>query len=116
LIYRYGALANDLNTRFELRLSVVLSYLTVASLAAAIVWPRAGLAAAAAIAILVTINWRYYAWFAKRRGLWFSLRVVPAHVLYHLCNGVSFAMGTIAHLGARMGIRVPGALPVTDWT
>ncbi len=116
LIYRYGALANDLNTRFELRLSVVLSYLLVASLAAASVWPWAGLVTAAALAILVTINWRYYAWFAKRRGLWFSMRVVPAHVLYHLCNGVSFAMGTLAHLGARMGIRVPGALPVTDWT
>jgi len=116
LIYRYGALANDLNTRLELRLSVVLSYLIVASLAAMIAWPRAGLIGAAALAVLVAINRRYYAWFAQRRGAWFAVRVVPAHVLYHLCNGVSFAVGTIAHLGTRMGIRVPGALPASDWT
>jgi GT2 family glycosyltransferase len=116
LIYRYGALANDLNTRLELRLSVVLSYLILASVVTMVAWPRAGLLSGASLVVLVAVNWRYYAWFAKRRGVWFAIRVVPAHALYHLCNGVSFAVGTIAHWGARRGVRVPGALPVSDWT
>lgn len=116
LIQRYGAASNDLNVRWELRLAVVLAYVLVASLAAALVWPWAGLVAAGALAMLVLIGRRYYAWFVRQRGWWFTVRVVPAHVLYHLCNGVSFALGTMAYLGARVGLRIPGALPLTDWT
>jgi hypothetical protein len=70
----------------------------------------------AAILLLVAINRAYYAWFLRRRGWWFTIRVVPAHILYHLCNGVSFVLGTLAYLGARFGIRMPGALPRTHWT
>lgn len=116
LIHKYGALSNDLNTRIELRLSVILAYLIAASIIAAPFLPFAStLTGVAALAVLVVMNRRYYAWFHRQRGLWFALRVVPAHVLHHLCNGVSFLVGTAAHLGARVGVPVPGALPTSDW-
>jgi GT2 family glycosyltransferase len=115
LIHRYGALANDLNTRHELRWSVVLSYLLLLLLPAAIVWPWAGLGSAIALMAIILLNRSYYAWFLQRRGWLFTARVVPAHILYHLCNGVSFVAGTFMHVASRMGIRLPGALPLTAW-
>jgi glycosyltransferase involved in cell wall biosynthesis len=117
LIHRYGALANDLNTSWGLRLSVPLSYLFVLGLLMLPFSPRWGASAAVvALALLCWLNRAYYGWFRRHRGWLFAMRVVPAHVLHHLCNGVSFLIGTAAHLGARMGLSVPGALPVTDWT
>jgi glycosyltransferase involved in cell wall biosynthesis len=115
LIHRYGALTNDLNTRHELRWSVVLAYVMLISVLASpfVFW--AGLVAVAALAALIALNAPYYHWFVKRRGWAFAARVVPAHILYHLCNGVSFVAGTIVHVGTRFGIRLPGALPETPW-
>jgi GT2 family glycosyltransferase len=115
LIHRYQALANDLNTRFELRLSVVLSYLLVVFVLATVFWPAAAVGAFAALLALVVLNRRYYMWFARQRGLWFAVRVVPAHILHHLCNGVSFLAGTALYLCGRLGLRLPGALPVAEW-
>jgi GT2 family glycosyltransferase len=115
LIHRFGALANDLNTRVELRLSVVLSCLLVASIAA---WALTPIAAAVTLAILmalVGLNFQYYRWFAQQRGLMFALRVVPAHILHHLCNGVSFVAGTSLYLFGRLGLSLPGALPAGEW-
>ena len=39
------------------------------------------------------LNLRCYRWFARVRGLRFAVAVVPAHLLHHLCNGLSFALG-----------------------
>ena len=117
LIHRYGALANDLNTSWGLRLSVPLSYLFVLGLLMLPFSPRWGASVAVVtLALLCWLNRAYYGWFRRHRGWLFAMRVVPAHVLHHLCNGVSFLIGTAAHLGTRMGLSVPGALPVTDWT
>ncbi|HEX5069603.1 MAG TPA: glycosyltransferase [Vicinamibacterales bacterium] len=116
LIHRYGALTNDLNIGFDSRASVLLAYLIAGALAAA-VWRRAALwVAAVGFLAFVAINFRYYAWFARRRGWGFAVRVVPAHLVHHLCNGVSFAAGTLDAIAARAGVPLPGALPISDWT
>ena len=115
LIHRYGALTNDLNTRHELRWSVVLSYVLLLSLLATPLFVWAAVIAVVALAALLTLNAPYYRWFVRRRGWGFSARVVPAHILYHLCNGVSFLAGTIVHLGSRIGIKLPGAIPEPAW-
>src|SRR5689334_15395363 len=115
LIHRYGALTNDLNTRHELRWSVVLAYVLVLALVATPWFPWAAIAAALSLLILILLSRGYYAWFLARRGLWFTARVIPAHILYHLCNGVSFVAGTLLHIGTRLGLHLPGALPESSW-
>jgi GT2 family glycosyltransferase len=115
LIHRFGALANDLNTSVALRLSVVASYAFVLALAAAVRWPASAIVAVAALAGLLILNRAYYAWFVRQRGLWFALRVVPAHILHHLCNGISFIAGTALHALQRVGIALPGSLPAGPW-
>lgn len=116
LIHRRGAVSNDLNTTTALRASVAVSYLLVASLALAF-WTRWALVSTAAFAVLlVALNLDYYRWFARTRGLAFACGVFPVHVLHHLCNGVSFIAGTALHHAARLGLRLPGSLPVDNWT
>jgi hypothetical protein len=42
--------------------------------------------------------------------------VIPIHYLYHLYNGVSFAVGSAIYLlNRRWGIQLPGALPLDPW-
>ena len=115
LLHRIGAIRNDLNTSIALRLSVVAAYgLVVAPL----VLP-AGVAAVLGLvllAALIILNLDYYRWFAAHRGSVFAFCVVPLHFIHHLCNGVSFAIGTLLHLTGRIGLKLPGTLAATPWT
>jgi cellulose synthase/poly-beta-1,6-N-acetylglucosamine synthase-like glycosyltransferase len=115
MILRFKALANDLNTSTALRLSVVSSYLTVLFLLLALVNPWAIAGAAAAFGILLALNRDFYRWLHTMRGPTFALRATMAHLLHHLCNGVSFVTGTFLYAASQFGLRLPGALPSTPW-
>jgi hypothetical protein len=116
LILRSGRFHNDLNLRSAYRFSVAVSYVLPVLLAAALFNPWFLLAAAGAIGVLYHSNRKFYRYFVSRRGLWFTLRVIPVHYLYHLYNGVSFALGSMMYFAQRrFGIRLPGALPLEPW-
>jgi len=117
LILGFGRFGNDLNIRTAYRLCVVLAYLLLILVVGSVVRPQALIAAPFLIAVLVYLSRSYYAYFLQQRGLWFALRVLPLHYLYHLYNGVSFAAGTAIYLThARLGIELPGAVPLGGWT
>jgi GT2 family glycosyltransferase len=117
LILRYGALNDDLNLRTGYRWSIALAYLALVSLALAPFDRRALAAAAPLMAGLTALNHRYYGFFYRKRGVTFAARVWLPHVLHHLCNGLSFAIGTTLYLAARhLGLRLPGALAVDSWS
>jgi GT2 family glycosyltransferase len=110
LIQRYGGLTTDLNLAWALRLSVVCAYVTLAALMAGVVDARAWWVAAIAFGGMVGMNVDYYAYFARLRGPWFAVRVVGAHFVHHLCNGVSFVVGNVLYRAQkRFGL-------VTSWT
>jgi glycosyltransferase involved in cell wall biosynthesis len=115
LILRSGRLANDLNLTKALRVSVALSYLLVTALLASAFAPAAALVAMGALVALVGVNWDYYRWFYARQGLFFTGRAVIAHVVHHLCNGMSVVWGTLLSFAARAGFRLPGSLPLEPW-
>jgi hypothetical protein len=115
LIHRSRALSNDLNTSVGLRLSVVLTAALTASLALAVLKAWAGIVAAVLLAALIGLNFPYYQWFGRRRGSLFALRVIPVHLVHHLCNGLSFIAGTLLHVAGRFGVTLPGALPAKVW-
>jgi hypothetical protein len=97
LMLRAGAAANILNVKTAQRVSVALVYLT-ALLVIAAIWQPLALAVAAASALAVTaINLDFYRYFMERKGLWFTLRVVPLHWLYFLYCGVCVILGTLLH-------------------
>jgi glycosyltransferase involved in cell wall biosynthesis len=117
LILRYSAMSDDLNLRREYRSCVVLAYLAVVSLALGLVDTRFLEGTALLIVGLGLMSRRYYAFFYRKRGCWFAMRVFPLHVLHHLYNGCSFAIGAALFLAARwLGVRLRGALPVDPWS
>lgn len=115
LIHRSQKLSNDLNTTIQLRLSAAVSAALAVALVLAPSTPSAAMTAAILLAALVGLNWRFYRWFARTRGLLFALRVIPVHLLHHLCNCISFVVGTALHLAARCGVTLPGTLPRQIW-
>ena len=115
LLLRVGSRQTELNLTRRLRLSVVVAYLTVLLLAAAIVRPAALLLAGGALVALLALNWPYYCYFARVRGVWFAMRVVPLHFVHHLCNGLSFVAGfALFHARRLFRWRLPGSLPSRD--
>jgi GT2 family glycosyltransferase len=116
LILRFGRLDNDLNLQRNQRVAVVLAYVLLALLALAPFTAMSLPLAAATVVALAALNWRYYGFFLQRRGPWFAARVFPVHVLHHLCNGISFAIGSVLYYTAyRVGTMMPGTLPLTRW-
>ena len=117
LIWRYGALSNDLNLRTEYRLSVVLACLALASLLIAPYDPRFLISLPIVIAGLIVLNHRYYRFFYLKRGAWFAVRVGGLRVVQDVCNGLSFAIGTVLFLASRyLGLRLPGGLSTESWS
>lgn len=112
LIHRYGGLTTDLNLAWGLRLSVVSAYLVVFLLLAGLWDARVWWALPLPIAGLVVLNLPYYAYFLRIRGPWFAVKVVGAHFIHHLSNGVSFLAGNaVLVLRHRFGITTRWTLP-----
>ena len=116
LIWRYGALGNDLNLRTEYRLSVLLAYLAVGSLLLALVDLRALVVSAFAVVGLTALNRHYVRFFLEKRGTWFATKVWVMHLVHNLCNGLSFAIGTALFVAASLRLRLPGGLSTESWS
>jgi GT2 family glycosyltransferase len=116
LIWRYGALGNDLNLRTEYRLSVLLAYLALGSALLAPYDLRSLIVCAVAVAGLTAANRRYLRFLYAKRGAWFVARAWVMHLVHNLCNGLSFAVGTVLFFAASLGVRLPGSLPTVPWS
>jgi glycosyltransferase involved in cell wall biosynthesis len=97
LMWRAGASAHTLNAAPSQRLSVALAYLTVLLLPLATVWPFTGGIAALSALCVMALNLDFYRYFLTRRGVWFTLRVLPLHWLYFWYCGVSVVIGTLLY-------------------
>jgi glycosyltransferase involved in cell wall biosynthesis len=97
LMWRSGASANTLNVVPSQRLSVALAWLTALLLPLVPVWPFAGGIAALAALGVSLLNLDFYRYFLTRRGLWFTLRVLPLHWLYFCYCGISAVIGTLLY-------------------
>ncbi len=98
LILQEGRLHNDLNLRVSQRIAVVLTWLTIAALVAA-VWTEFPfiVAGAGALALLLVDLplWRYL---GGERGAWFVGRSIPWHWLVYALSGAAFAWGLMRHV------------------
>ena len=95
LMRRVGGMENSLNVRWSQRISVVLSYLTLVALAWSIRQPLHLISTALIVLIIIIINSKLYRFFWNCRGLWFTLRGIPMHLLYLLYCGFCVVVGTI---------------------
>lgn len=117
LLNRYKAMRNDLNLTHRHRLAVVISYVLAFCLAGAVWRPRLLILAAMLVAALWLLDFSYYRFLASKRGPMLAISWFPFHIVHHLCNGVSFTLGTGLYIGQRWGgISLPWALPLTPWS
>lgn len=97
LILRDKAFTSDLNLQTHNRVSVVAVYGLLLALAVSLFQPQALLVALGLAALLLWLNLSLYRFFYQKRGLVFTLRVIPLHWLYYLYNAVSFGCGTLLY-------------------
>jgi GT2 family glycosyltransferase len=117
LLHRYEGLHDDLNLTLSYRACVVVAYVLAVCLVLALWWPVLLLPAAAAVLAQWLLDRPYYRFFARRRGLAYAIAWFPVHVLHHLCNGLSFVVGTVLYtVKCWAGISLPGALALTPWS
>ena len=87
----------DLNLQTSNRVSVVLADLLALSLIALFFAPQFWPLLLAIAGALLILNRRLYAFFLRKRGLWFTLAALPWHWLYYLYNSLSFTLGTLSY-------------------
>ncbi len=88
---------NDLNLNNTHQLSVLLIFALMISSIAIRFTPWLSIATLCLGLSLLRINLDVYRFFYNKRGLLFSLRVIPWHWLYFLYGGLAFIIGTLSH-------------------
>lgn len=97
LMLSHRRLLNDLNLRTASRVSAILSFALLASLAAA--WWHAGFLAltlASGLSLYV-LNAPLFRFFRRKRGLKFALRALLWHWFYYLYSGAAFVAGALLY-------------------
>jgi cellulose synthase/poly-beta-1,6-N-acetylglucosamine synthase-like glycosyltransferase len=93
-----GRLVNDLNVTTRDRISVFLAAIAVAGIAAGWLWPPLLGVAAAALALVLAFNFRFFRFLSRCRGIPFAVGAFPLYLLYLLICGLGFAMGFVRHV------------------
>lgn len=88
---------NDLNLKLSSRLSVILTFAILSALVESFWWSGFLAIAGVLSLILLAINAPVYQFFLQKRGLRFTLQVIPWHWFYFLYSGLSFAIGTASY-------------------
>ena len=111
LLLTRGRMPNDLNLRWQHRLSAVLVALLAATLVFLVLGhrnfyslpakPAAVVLALLLIANLLPLNRGFYGFLVKRRGWLFAAAAVPVHFLYYLYSGVTYVVCWASHHSRR---------------
>ena len=109
LILHHRQVANDLNTGWASRLSVLAAWALLGSLLGAWLWPPLLVVAGVSVVALFVLNWPLYRFFLQKRGLWFTIRAIPWHWFYFLYSGLAFALALGKHVFGRPGLRLRAA-------
>ncbi len=97
LLQRRDRLRNDLNIQRVHRVSAALLCSGLLMLAIALWWPPSILMAAVLFATLFILNLSVYKFFHAKRGIIFTLKVIPLHWLYYFYSSVAFTTGFVKH-------------------
>ncbi|MEB3295330.1 MAG: glycosyltransferase [Synechococcales bacterium] len=110
LIWRDRTISNDLNLDHKSRISIIAVFLLLGSLMGLGVSDVFWLMVVMTALILLGVNLSIYQFFLQKRGLRFTLRVIPYHWLYFLYGGLSFAIGTIRYFWRQWNLPKFGSI------
>ena len=96
---KHRARRGTLNLRSVEKLYTLLTSVAACALAVAVargdVWWLLG--ASACVLVVIAGNAPLFRWFARRRGFWFALAIVPLRLLYYAQNSVAAAVAWLGH-------------------
>ena len=98
LMVHHNRFLNDLNVKSSSRLSVILLFLSIFFLITSLFVQEFLFPAVISAFLLLTINYPFYSFFRRKRGLFFALRVIPFHWFYFFYSGVAFGSVLIINL------------------
>jgi GT2 family glycosyltransferase len=114
LIMRERSLLNDLNLRLSSRVSIGLIYGLLLTVLGSWWWPRLLVIAGLMALSLLLLNAQVYSFFRRKRGLRFTVQVVPWHWLYYFYSGLAFAIGSASFLLRRGSLVKTSALTISE--
>ena len=91
-------LANDLNLKVKHKLSALLLFFIPIFLLLAFNYTWFLLPSILSFVLLLMLNYDLYEFFLKKRGTFFTFRVVPLHFLYYFYSALGFTIGYFKHL------------------
>ena len=94
LLHRFNHVDNKLNVSRSQRVSVMLVYLTIASVLLALWFPVHWATVLTLGAFVTILNLDLYRYFIRTRGTLFTLRAIPMHWLYFMYCGICVGAGT----------------------
>ncbi len=97
LILRDSNFVNDLNTSRSSRIKVVLIYLIVLLVPAAVVMPTLLGVALVLLGIMIYMDRRLYGFFKRQQGIMFAISCIPIHSFYYFYSGLAFVIGTVRY-------------------
>lgn len=98
LILKTGEMADSLNISKVARLRVAVSGLIPLSLVVAILFPKMLWITTALVALLLIADWQVLSWLYRKRGLGFTLAILPWHWFSHFYSGVGFVLAIMMHV------------------
>ncbi len=98
LMWKYRQFTDDLNLKFRHKFSSILLILLIAFAFMGFLskWFLLGLPFL--LLLYFMMNCDVYAFFLKKRGFMFSLKVIPLHILYYLYSMLGYIVGTFRYL------------------
>ena len=97
LILKTGHLENDLNTDWSSRIKVALTCVMTVALVLALRWHESLFLDASIAVLLPELDVHLLHFFWRKRGLLFTLQVIPWIWFYYLYSGFSFGTGLALH-------------------
>ena len=111
LMKRIGITETDLNVRPEQKVCAAASGLAALAAAGACWWPWLIAPAAACPLVIVGLNWPFYRFLVRKRGMAFAAGSIPLHLVYYGCCCVSVVLALgywhIMPRAARRGDPLP---------
>jgi glycosyltransferase involved in cell wall biosynthesis len=88
---------NDLNTRYENLASGVVSFFMLVTLPLIPFRPSLAIFLLFLFVLLCILNWKFYRFVYKEKGLWFLLRAIVANWFGYLYSGLGAVLGTASY-------------------
>jgi len=101
LILESGQMVNDLNLQTSQKISAALVLLMSAATVVSVFYPKFAFTVPLLAILVCFLNYRFYGFLLKKRGIGFALRAVPMQFFYYFYSTIVFALLSFSNFVGR---------------